>query len=525
MHAASKRGTKIRILCLAALVGYAVHAGAEEPVFPLRPFAETTAGARGESEAGRPTFLLGAEAAARIGSAGVSPEREGLAPKAFLAFSLDGAQLDLVAHLSANTDAKYGPALADLPGGNLANIYFLMEEGGLRWKGGPLALTAGRFRHYDVVDSPYSLFANSRGQSATLMSLAYDDGLFFYESRWIELNRNSRITTEAWGLGGDTGTGFPDRGANLKTYGLRLRNGMRLGFQDAATYALRSFDPEYFLNPIPQYFIQYAQSTGGRPWATEQDDGNMIGAFWDWRQEDGWSFVAQVLMDDFNIGGLGGSVMNPNQVAFNLGGRVETRSGRFALYAAGATKYTFEPAPTQNAGDQAMNAYGYTYYPDTRYDYDRHKPGFQPAALEIEDNAIGYLYGQNNLAFRADWLGRIGEAELSAALEYRLMGDNSPANPWHDLLDNPADGTHWFDDPVLEHRFMAGATAAFRTGPWRLCGELSAGVAFNAIELRAPTATSAPSPVDTKIHLYGPVWGNTKPLFKLTLGAAYEWRL
>lgn len=520
-------------LCLAAALAAlaAPAATCDEGMLPLRPFPPAAVPEVPAAE-DRPFLILGGELSERLGAAPMGKERAGLAPKGFLAFGLRSDHLALVANLSANTDAAYGPALADLPSGNLGQIYFLMEEGGLRWKGGALAFSAGRFRHYDVVETPYSLFVNSRGIPATLMSLAYDDGFFFYESRWLGLTRASTMKTDAWGVPGlaYTGTGFPDRGANLKVYGFRFANGMRFGFQDAAVYSTRYFEPEYFLNPIPQYFIQYALATGGRPWATEQDDGNMIGAFWDWRRDDRLSFTAQVLMDDFGFGGLFGTVANPNQVAFSLGGRIETGVGAFSLYAAGATAYTFEPAPVlSNTDQQAMVSYGYTYYPDTRFDYVRDNATFDPAAMTIEENSIGYLYGENNLALQALWSGRAGGFELLGSLEFRLMGQNSPANPWHDGIDqwDLPSGTRWLDDPVLEKRIQASFKAETTRGSWRIWSQLTAGVAFDALALSAPTGLPAGSwsRLDTDVWIYRPVAGNTVPIFKISLGASYEWRL
>ncbi len=502
----------------------------QDAVLPVSPLGAWIDAADTEKDAGT-TVFLGAEVVENVWAYALSSDSAGFSPKMSLAFLSDSSMLDLVARLSLNTDEKYGPSLVDVPDGGIGSVYFLMEEGGVRFHNGSVKMAAGRFRHYDVVGTPYSLFINSSGIAATIMSFAYDNGFFFYETRWIGLNHDSTMTTDAWGVGGVgneyTGSGFPDRGANVKVMGLRLSNGMRIGFQDAATYSLRYFDPEYFFNPIPQYFIQYGMSTGGQPWATELDDGNMIGAFWDWKYDENFSFLAQVLMDDLNIGGLFGTTMNPNQMAFSLGSHVRTRYGDFGFFAAGATKFTFEPAPVGgNPLQQAMVAYGYTYYPDTRFDYDRMTTGFQPSALNIEDNAIGYVYGENNLAFRADWKKSVREFDLSAALEFRLMGDNSPANAWHDGVDNPLVPVRWLDSAVLEKRILGGFTVSTRRGDWRYHGSVTAGVAFDALELRAPNPPSGTySLADTAIWIYSPVAGNTKPILKFALGSQYAWRL
>lgn len=474
-----------------------------------------------------PWVAVDGTAVYEAGSYGEEITKHGLSPNASLSFGIDAGYFGLLGKLRGDTNQKYGPELADIPGGDFFDIYAFMEEGGIFSKIGSLSLKAGRFRHYDVVDSPYSLFVNSNGISSNIMDIAWDDGFFSYESRWIELNHDSSQDTPAWSFNG----GFPERGANIKTYAFRIGE-MRFGFQDAAVYTGRNFDPEYFLNPLPQYFIQYIKGTGGRPWATGQDENDIVGFFWTFNRPGAFSLLAQVLIDDFNLHFLfPDTVWNPWQAAFNLGGRLEAgNAGSFGLYVAGATKYTFEPSEMNGAdpdSEQIACSYGYSYYPETRFDYDWQTSGFQAGAIAIEDNMIGYKYGENNVAIQADWKGKSAGFDLAANAEFRLAGANSPANPWHDLLDNPVDGTHWLDDAVLEKRVMVGFSASRDFGAWTLGLSVLGGVAFDAMELRKPTVSASltVSLADSDIWIYEPVAGNTKMLLKLSLGARYRWKL
>lgn len=495
----------------------------------------------GAQEQPKPWFGIESNAIFETGAYGEEITRRGLSPNLRFSFGLDAGHFGVSGVIKADTNGKYAAELADIPGGEFFGLSGFMEEGGIRSTLGNLRLRAGRFRHYDSVDSPYSLFVNSTGIPANILELEWDDGFFNYQSRWIELNHDSSQETGAWGYdtyaktkssadGLDEGlAGFPERGANIKKYSIRLGR-MRFGFQDAAVYTGKSFDPEYLLNPLPQYFIQYLRATGGRPWATGRDENNIVGFFWTFEEPGAYSLLAQVLIDDFSLHFiLPDSTWNPWQAALNLGGRIETPAGRFGLFIAGATRYTFEPSemydlPAKVWSEQIACSYGYSYYPETRFDKDWQNAGFQPGTIAIEDNMIGYKYGQNNLAVQADWRGRIAGFDMVAEAEFRLAGANSPANPWHDLTNDPQDGTHWLDDPVLEKRVMFGASMARTLGSWTVGLSVRGGIAFDAMELRKPSVATSTSvaPADSDIWIFEPVAGNTKYLLSLSLGASYR---
>jgi hypothetical protein len=452
---------------------------------------------------------------------------DGPVVRPFISIGLDSKYVDLIGALSLYDDKKYMPFQADLPGGKIANLHFFMDEGGAKLHFGPLSLDAGRFKHYDVIDSPYSLFINSNGNSAFLMNIRYEDDFFFYESRWLELNYRSYLDpTLATGNGAAFPSGYPDRGANIKTYGFKIGQGMRFGFQDAAIYTGRSFDAEYFLSPIPQYFIQYAKTNGGTPWSTGGNENDIVGIFCDWARVDGYSFNAQLLIDDFSVHGLSPSTLpnNPWKLAWTFGGRKETDYGSFGFYHAGATKYTFEPITMNKASQLEENCYGYAYYPDTRFDDSYDFDFSNPQPIQIEDNSIGYKYGENNLAFQADWkYERKNDYKLCAALEYVIAGSNGSDNPWQDLAAHP-EGTKLLNDSVLENRIVAKFAGTKSLGNWDFSAKLIAGVRINAMELVAPDA-STDSPYTLDLYIWKPQKGNTVPVVDFMLGAKYAWRM
>lgn len=240
---------------------------------------------------------MGAGGEYRAGDYGSEFVPSGASVNGFFSVNLENNGFSAVADLAASNDGKYGAALADIPGGNLYGFYLLMREGGVRYASGPLSAELGRFRSYDEVEGPYSLFLNSTGISSTTMSLTYDDGFFFYKSRWLGLNHDSASElTKAYAE-----KTFPERGATIKSTGFKIGE-MRFGFQDAMVYAGRWFDYEYFLSPLPMYFGQYCRGTGGAPWATDYDDNTIMGFFWDWKRPGDFSAYAQFLLDDFGLG-------------------------------------------------------------------------------------------------------------------------------------------------------------------------------------------------------------------------------
>lgn len=466
-----------------------------------------------KAEASSPSLFFDAKLGAdyRQGTYGEDIEKRGLSPFGQASFAFDAGVVGFLGSISAHTDGKYAPFLADSPTGTLGNISVLMDEGGAYSNLGPVTLKAGRFKNYDVIDSPYALFMNSQGLSAPTASLAYKDESFFFESRWIGLNLDSNQTTQAWP------SGFPDRAMVMRVAGME-KDGLRAGFQEATVFCHRYFDFEYFFNPIPQMFTQLVRGLGGTPWSTDNDDNYIVGFFIEKKKEGEYKLLAQAFIDDLGMMGLFGWTNNPWQVALTLGGELERPSGTWALNIAGATKYAFAPSTSDMP-------YSYTYYPDTRFDYDWQTDGFQPKNLSIEDNMIGYKYGENNLALELSWKKHSSSLDLGAAFEFRLAGANSPTNPWHDITYDPQTGFEWLNDALLEKRVLLSLWGEQRRGAWSLMARATGGIACDALELRAPEVSASASAVEQNSYIYAPVAGNTKFLIHVSLGASYRYQV
>ena len=340
---------------------------------------------------------------------------------------------------SISNDLKYQPS----HGENLYfGFYFFMERGGLSLNFKDIDFTVGRTSLEDEVESPYSLFVSSKLPPALLADFSFDDGIFFFKSRWTELNRSSNL-------------GFPDRGWQYNSYGLHIGD-FRIGFQDSSVYTGTSFDPEYFLNPLPGFLKQYTLISAGKPWSSGGNANSIVGFFTEYENADLYLY-GQLLIDDFtNILGLfnPATVMNPNKIAWSLGGDYDMEYGKIGFYHAGATKYTFQSFGA--AGTDSK--YGYTFYPAVTYTANG---VLMP--IKLEDNYLGYYLGENNISFLINYEGEYYDAGLYAAVEFSLSGDKSPANPWHQYSwyteDTPY-GTKLLDSENIEKRlvFQVGAS-------------------------------------------------------------------
>jgi hypothetical protein len=374
-----------------------------------------------------------------------------------------------------------------------------------------MAFQLGRLEHYDVIDSPYSLFISSKRNPALLANFRYENDFAFYETRWIELNNDSAASTPAFQ------TGFPDRGAHLKTYGIKLGT-MRFGYQDAAVYAGKFFDLEYFVSPMPNYLIQYVKGTDGRPWNTGANENNIMGFFWDWKPDDNTYIDAQVLIDDMTGFGIGDIPNNPMKAAYTIGGKLTTPFGTFGLHHALATKYTFSRTRDGTGEDYE---YSYTYYPDTRFDLS----DGTLRSISIEDNMLGYYNGENNIAFRLDYDGSWSGIKVVSQLEFVLSGPKSPASSWHEYTSYPEPGTKLLDYSILEKKLVLDAQASRRFGDFLAFVNLRAGIAINALELQEayPGAdlVDDPATINDDIWIWRPGDDNEYTL-SIGLGIRYD---
>ena len=187
--------------------------------------------------------------------------------------------IDFFWKFSVCNDRKYQPSHGEE---FYFGYYFFLEDGGVIFNYENLSITAGRTRLGDQIDSPYSLFVSSKIIPALTAELDYDDGTFFYTSRWTELNRDSALTDSL-------GAPWPDRGWQHNSYGIYLGD-FKLGFQDSLVYTGRSFDPEYFLNPLPGFFKQYVRVSPGKPWQITGNDNSIMGFFLEYEKDEIYAY-------------------------------------------------------------------------------------------------------------------------------------------------------------------------------------------------------------------------------------------
>jgi hypothetical protein len=424
---------------------------------------------------------------AGVATAPLSYDMEGLG------FRYDSDRLTVGFEGVLNNDHKYTPSV-----GHMRGRYFDLWDGRVEARFSTISVTAGRLVHRDEVPGPYSLFVSGADRAATVVDARYDDGLFFYGTRWIELNRQSSLYTYQQTVYDDLGDPIGsvevplDRGANYKVYGLHLGN-FRFGLQESVVYIYRSFYPEYFLSPLPMYFTQLVNSSFGKPWTQLANENSIMGIFGDYTWDNAFAY-GQFLIDDWNEMGLEflvpGEWLNPAKFAWSLGGIIQLNYGTLGLFHAGATKYTFQ---STYAGDDETDVpsepyyryfnwypYSYTYYPETEYET---RDGWKP--ILPQDNYIGYQHGENNLAFTATFSAEAFGIDYDASLEYTISGSKSPANPWHEDDWHAREGTKMFDDERLEHRLLLEVTAGRWFGPLRLTGALELGGVWNELQLES----------------------------------------
>jgi hypothetical protein len=436
-----------------------------------------------------------------------------------------------ITDLSYYTDDKYSPMLS----GRFSGGYFFMEQGGLTWEKGDFDASIGRLDPVQMVDSPYSLFVNSTGRSTITANYAMKKEHFFFRSQWLRLNHNSTIDTDTADLDNGPATvqdggpgfdeGFPDRGVNMRFYGLQFGD-LRFGYQEAAVYTERSFDLEYLVNPLPAFFIQYVNISDGKPWQHGQDENTLIGFYFDYTRPD-YYIYSQLLIDDINLNFLfPDSYVNPSKVAWSLGGSYELRQGTVGFYHAGATKYTFQPN---------KEPYGYTYYPDTVFLLDND----DEQSIAIEENYIGYKYGENNLAFLLFFKPeyRPSKIELAGSMEFVLSGAKSPVNPWHQYTDYKQGGEYskMFTESRIEKRLSLTLDAQRPISKsFSAYGSLELGYVWNSLDLvpglvkyeSEYTSSDDYEPGDEYDIQYLQFWkpsSDSDPIINFTIGVRYAY--
>ena len=416
-------------------------------------------------------------------------------------------------------DGKYTPQEPYMLG-----HYITLDNGDIWLKYGPFKLTGGRMTNSDIVNTPYSLFISSEPIPAVSVDLSYNGSSFFYDTRWISLNRNSSLYTTQVPVydtaGNQTGytTQSLDRGMNYKVYGLKLRD-MRIGFEESVLYLNQEFYPEYFFSPLPMYFTQLVNmSSSGNvnnPPAQNGNENSMMGLFID-NKSDNWYWYGQFLADDLNFAFLTSPNLrdsHPNKIAWSLGGTYTFNFGTLGFYTAGATKYTFEPTYTSSTNNN-IDPYQYTYFPASTYTGPN--GGLMP--LWYTDNYIGYKYGENNLAFQVTYSNTIDRFDMGGSLEYVISGSVAPADAWQGLIWYPG-GTELLNQSPLQHQITLTGTASrtfFKS--LTVSASLMVGYVANQLEL-----SNVPNPYTSgEAMLFAP-GSRSAFLYSASLGVKYQY--
>lgn len=410
--------------------------------------------------------------------------------------SYKAEEFEFLASLDAANDRLYNDSFVDSYYGG---FYFSMGSSGISVNLGNANITFGKMHLSDVVDSPYSLFLSSMAFPRNTLRFSYEDSNFLYTTHWTELTNL---------LDSSTATDLRERyrGMNYKVYATKFGN-FRFGYQEADIYVGTTFDLEYFANPIPGFFIQYVNDNG-RPYSEGLGEANYVaGFFLDYSDNDKYAY-AQILVDDINANRFlhPESYQNPDKIAWSAGGKLDTPFGTFALYHAGATKYTFQPSA--ESGNQQF--YGYTYYSNFLYKQVDGKDMIFP----LEMLYAGYKYGENNVAFRLEYESTAPKG-LFANVEYVVLGERSPINAWNDSKSSVS-GTHLLDDPVLEHRLIGNVTYLF-TLPLNLSFNISTDLGYiwnKSVLTQADDGVKKP--------FLKPQLGNNVPYFSLTTGLNFS---
>ncbi|BDU50548.1 hypothetical protein [Haliovirga abyssi] len=365
-----------------------------------------------------------------------------------------------------------------------------------------VSVKLGRMYHNDVINTPYTLFISSEKQGISGIQIKYSDEKFFFETNWFQLNVLSDL-------------GYPDRGANYRVYGINLSDEWRFGYQESVVYTGRSFDFNYFTNPIPAYMSQSFYNDTNAPWKQYTNENSIMGLFLDRKRKNDY-FCSQLLIDDMNwdwIFSPKSKNQNPNKMAWSIGYKKAIKNiGKIGIYNAGSTKYTFEPMGNGTYDKATNTQYGYTYYPDNKY-YGND--------LNYIDNYIGYKYGENNIAFLVDFEKEINKINLYTSFEYVVSGSKSPENPWHEYTNysQGGEGTKFLNDKKLEKTLNFSLKLNKNMGKYTLLGGVKLGRIINKLELKEIEEDK--KTVGNNIRIYRPS-DEIENSFELNIGIEYR---
>jgi hypothetical protein len=384
-----------------------------------------------------------------------------------------------------------------------------LRNAGFSYRAGPLFMYLGKLPLQDEIDSPYSLFLSGAEPSVMTGGMGYRYKGFTFSNRWIGLDKDTKP-----GLYQTTETAiYRNRGAVLKSYSYDFGR-LVVGFQDATVFTNAYFDVDIFALPLPSALVQPVLTASGRPGSRSGDQNSIMGFFGRY-DADRYSLHAQLLVDDFNMNRFlnPSAYKNPDKLAWTLGSHIRLPVGTLGLYTAGATKYTFESVREE--------FYSYTLHPGSAVISDG-----SAVVVPLEDQMLGYIHGENNLALMARWEAPVGEMNLETGLEFRLTGAQSPTNPWHNGEAWSVLGTQLLNDPVLETRVLWDLKLSTKIESFTLFAHATAGYVFNRLNPVYPGSAGYPVITepdgDMREPLFIPTSGDSGPIAQLSLGGSWS---
>ncbi len=393
-----------------------------------------------------------------------------------LGISYHNGPFGLTWDITADNRGTYVPIAS-----SVSNPFSLdIRNAGFTYDAGSLSLFLGKLPVKDEIESPYSLFLSGASPSLMTGGFRYHSGVFSFSDRWIGLNRNIRSGLYQTSIQNI----YRDRGAVLKSYTFDA-GPVRIGYQDATIFPGSYFDVDIFANPVQSTLVQAVLTAAGQPSSRSGNYNSLMGFFGEYRGE-GWNMFGQLMIDDFNLNRFlnPGSYQNPDKLAWSLGCNVALDRGKLGIYTAGATRYTFEST--------SWEFYSYTLYPGSAI-----ISGGEPIAIPLQDQMLGYINGENNLAFMATWSMPIKQMNLETGLECVLSGSKSPTNPWHNGEAWASLGTQLLNDPVLNIKLLFNARISRTWGDMTLLVRTTGGYVFNRLNPVYPGDPGSPFTVIT----------------------------
>lgn len=182
-----------------------------------------------------------------------------------------------------------------------------------------------------------------------------------------------------------------------------------LGFQEAILFIDRNFDPWYAFSLIPYTAVQELRHMVGAE--EEINDNAMVGAFIEYSRPEFRGYF-DFLLDDLN----GNAFLRPdasptvNKLAFDLGMEMKFKDFKLSIEGAMSSAYVFERTSS-----------------DRPYEYSKGEGDVMDDYI-VEENMLGYRYGENSASFFAK-----AEHPSGIFIEFEnvWLGNRTPWDPWH----------------------------------------------------------------------------------------------